>query len=145
MFTSQPSRKLRSAVLAPGLLILGACSFSTASISSADLGTGYDSNSGHATNTASTFQPTDHELHLGVVTANAPDGTTLSCTWYAVNAGGVQNQKIDSTDYTVSGGKGNLDCKLSNTNDWPTGSYRVDLMLNGKLDRSISFTIATSG
>ena len=70
------------------------------------------------------------------------DGTKVTCGWYAVNAGGVTDHKLDSTDVTLGSGQGVADCKLTNTADWPSGSYKVDLSLNDKVDRSMPFTVA---
>jgi hypothetical protein len=139
----RPTR-LVSALAIPASIVLASllmgCEASTANISSAELGTGSDN--GRATNQATTFQPSDREIHLVVGVANAPDGTKVTCGWFAVNAGGVTDHKVISTDVTLNGSQSVADCKLTNGSDWPSGTYKVDLMLNDKLNRSIPFEVA---
>ena len=79
-------------------------------------------------------------LHLVVVVANAPDDTKVGAVWYAVEAEGSKNQKLDSASVTLKG-EDHLDLTLSNTANWPRGQYRVDLMVDGKRDRSLGFAI----
>jgi hypothetical protein len=122
------------------LLLAMGCEFSSANISKADLGTGYDS--GKVVNQTSTFHPGDHEIHLVVGVSNAPDGTKVTCGWYTVNAGGVTDHKMISTDVTLNSSQSIADCKLTNSSDWPSGSYKVALSLNDKLDRTIPFDVA---
>jgi hypothetical protein len=120
-------------------LLMG-CEFSSANISSVGLGTGIAN--GKAVNETTTFQPTDHEIHLVVGVSNAPDGTKVTCDWFAVNAGGVTDHKVIGTDVTLSSTQSVADCKLTNGSDWPSGSYKVDLSLNDKLNRTMPFDVA---
>jgi hypothetical protein len=120
--------------------MLMGCEASTANISSVGLGTGYAN--GKATNETSTFQPSDHEIHLVVAVSNAPDGTKVSCEWWQVNAGGVTDQKLGTTDLTLNSTTSTADCKVTNSNNWPSGSYKVALSLNDKLDRTVPFDVA---
>ena len=139
----RPTR-LVSALAVPAAIVLASllmgCEASTANVSSAELGTGSDN--GKATNQTTTFQPSDREIHLVVGVANAPDGTKVTCSWYAVAAGGVTDHKVISTDVTLNGSQSVADCKLTSGTDWPSGTYKVDLMLNDKLDRSLPFSVA---
>ncbi len=121
-------------------VLMMACDFSTAHITTATLGTGYAG--GKVVGQTTTFQPSDREIHLVVEVANAPDGTKVTCAWWAVNAGGVTDNKVASLDLTLNSGQGIADCKFSNTSDWPSGTYKVDLSLNDKLDRTVPFSVA---
>jgi hypothetical protein len=121
-------------------LLLCTCSFSwtTARVTSAQLATEYKQ--GQAVNPTSVFSPSDHVLHLVVVVSNAPDDTKVGAVWYAVDAGGSKNQKLDSANVTLNG-EDHLDLTLSNTANWPRGQYKVELMVDGKRDRSLSFEV----
>jgi len=121
-------------------LLLCTCSFSwpTAHVTSAQLATSY--RQGKAVNPTSVFSPSDHVLHLVVVVANAPNDTKLGAAWYVVDAGGQKDEKLDSASVTLKG-EDHLDLTLSNTANWPRGQYRVDLMVDGKRDRSLGFAI----
>jgi len=123
-------------------LLLSTCSFNitTAHIVSAQLARGYSQ--GKAIDPTTGFSPSDHVIHLVVVVGNAPDDTKVGATWYAVDAGGAQNEKLDTATGTLSNGQDHVDFTLSNTTDWPPGSYKVDLMLDGKKDRTLDFTVS---
>jgi hypothetical protein len=148
----QASLQIRRPELRPALFLAAAaagcwllictCSFSvsTAHVTSAQLARGYDQ--GKAVDPTTTFKPTDHVIHLVVVVGNAPDDTKVGATWYAVDAGGLQNEKLDSAGGTLSSGEDHIDLTLSNTSNWPRGKYKVDLMLDDKRDRSISFAVS---
>ena len=129
-----------AAVAALCALLLCTCSFSwtSAHVTSAQLGTAY--RQGKAVNPTSTFSPSDHVLHLVVVVANAPNDTKLGATWYVVDAGGHRDEKLDSASATLNG-EDHIDLTLSNTTNWPRGLYRVDVMLDGKRDRTLNFEV----
>lgn len=76
--------------------------------------------------------------------ANAPDDTTVKAAWTAVEAEGVEpNYAIDSKEITT--GSTVVNFNLSNNQLWPVGKYKVDLYLNGKLDRTLEFTVEAAG
>ena len=112
-----------------------ACSFnvSTANISGATLSTAEDGS--HETTTFAQ----DDVFYAIVEVANAPDDTTVKAEWIAVEADGVDpNFLID--DKELQGG-GTVTFSLSNDQLWPAGAYKVDLYLNGELDRSLAFNV----
>jgi hypothetical protein len=148
----QATMEMRRTPAAPGLLLVGAaaacwlllctCSFnlSTAHITSAQLARGY--NQGKAVNPTTTFRPNDRVIHLVVVVGNAPDDTKVGASWYAVDAGDSQNEKLDSASGTLKNGEDHVDLTLSNTANWPRGKYKVDLMLDDKRDRTLDFEVS---
>jgi len=128
-------------------VLLSACSASTANIQSADLGTGFDKSSNSVTGSTTTFAADAPELHCVTKVANAPDGTTVRAVWTAVdvtdaNGNAIKNQQISEYTSTLSA-DGAVDFKLSvpSSGEWPAGSYKVDLYLGDKMDRSLAFTI----
>jgi hypothetical protein len=135
-------RKLPLLGAAACALALSTCSFNltTAHIVSAELARGYSQ--GKAVDPTTTFRPADHVIHLVVVVGNAPDDTKVGATWYAVDAGGAQNEKLDSATGTLSNGEDHIDFTLSNTADWPPGSYKVALTLDEKKDRTLDFNVS---
>ncbi len=123
------------AILALAVPIL-ACggSFSTAKIADAWLSADAKGDS-----RTTTFSPSD-AMHLFVDLRNAPDDTEVKVDWIAVNAEGVDpNYVINETKYTS--GDDTIHFDLSNNQAWPTGSYKADIYLNGKLDRSLTFEV----
>ncbi len=72
--------------------------------------------------------------------ANAPDDTKVKAVWYAVAVDGVDpNTQLDSAEMT--GGDQTLTFKLTNSNLWPEGKYKVELYLNDKLDKTLEFSV----
>ena len=118
------------------MLTILACGFSvsTANIKDAKMARDYDGNQ-----STTVFAP-DETFYCIVELANAPDDTTVKAAWTAVEAEGVEpNLFIDEAELTT--GSGTLHFELSNDNLWPTGKYKVDLYLNGKLERTIEFEV----
>jgi hypothetical protein len=136
-----PALMLAAAAAACWLLV-STCSFSvsTAHVTSAQLARGYDQ--GKAVGPTTDFSPSDRVIHLVVAVGNAPDDTKVGATWYAVDAGSVQNEKLDSAGGTLKNGEDHVDLTLSNTSNWPRGKYKVDLMLDDKRDRTLNFQVS---
>jgi hypothetical protein len=111
------------AVAALSLAVLaGACSVSTAHIKSAKLTTDKE-----GTQETAVFAA-DQVFYCIVQLANAPDDTKAA-----------PNTKIDATEKTV--GDAIITFDLTNSKPWPKGSYKVDLYLNDKLDRTLEFQV----
>jgi hypothetical protein len=81
-------------------------------------------------------------FHAVVAIKNAPKNSKVTATWYAVDigSGGEPNTVIDSADLTTDGTR-NIDFTLNPSNTWPVGTYRVDVLFNGVLDQSATFTV----
>jgi hypothetical protein len=123
-------------VLLATLLSLLACggSFSTANIQRAWL----SSDSSGAPETTEFSQ--DETFYCLVELANAPDETTLKAVWTALSAEGTDpNFLIDESELTS--GDGTITFNLTNDQLWPIGTYKVDLYLNGELDRALTFEV----
>ncbi|HMA34364.1 MAG TPA: hypothetical protein VKY74_07750 [Chloroflexia bacterium] len=124
------------------LLLLAAtavgCDASTANIQSADLA--HDFKDGKAVNPATTFGPND-TIHCVVQLANAPDDTKVKAVWTAVDAanGQVKDQKIDETELAT--GSAPLNFSLAPSKPFPVGKYKVDLYLNGALNKTLTFDV----
>jgi hypothetical protein len=113
-----------------------ACSFSasTANIKEAWMARDYEGDQ-----PTTVFAP-DEVFYCVVDLANAPDDTTVKASWTAVQAEGVTPDTfIDETELTS--GSADLHFQLSNNNLWPAGTYKVDLYLNGELDRTLTFEV----
>lgn len=128
----------RALIFVIGVLVLTtlACGFnvSTANISDAQMARDPEGNS-----PTTTFAQ-DDVFYAVVTLANAPDDTTVKAVWTAVEAEGVDpNTVIDEAELTS--GSGTLQFDLTNDKLWPAGKYKVDLLLNGKQDRSLEFTV----
>jgi hypothetical protein len=109
-------------------------SFSTANIEDAWLTTDEE-----GANRTTVFSQSD-TFNLFVDLRNAPDDTNLKASWIAVNAEGVDaNSVVYESDYTSS--DDTIRFFLTNDQLWPVGSYKVDVYLNGSLERSLDFQV----
>ncbi len=91
-------------------------------------------------NDPTTIFAQDDNFYAVIDLANAPDDTKVKAVWIAIEADGVDsNLTIDEVELVSAGGQ--LHFELSNDKQWPTGSYKVDLLLNDELDRSLEFTV----
>jgi hypothetical protein len=96
---------------------------------------------GDVVNPTSNFYPSDRQFHLVVDLGNPSDGTTVAGAWYAIDAGSHRNEKLDSQTYTLKNGEDRVHFTLTNQDNWPKGKYKVDVMVNGKLTRTLDFRV----
>jgi hypothetical protein len=88
-----------------------------------------------------TFSPTDHVIHCVGKLSEAKDGTKVTFTWWAIDAGDSKNEKIKELDYTTKGEENIVHAHLSLPRDWPKGKYKCELAVNGASDRSVEYTV----
>lgn len=81
-------------------------------------------------------------FHAVVAIADAPADTVFKAVWYATDIGDSAscNTHIDETDLTTDGTR-NLDFNLTPSEDWPAGSYRVEIFVNGTLEKIVRFAV----
>jgi len=118
------------------VLITLACgfNFSTANIAEATLAKDPDGEQ-----PTTTFDQ-DETFYLVAEVVNAPDDTSVKAVWTAVEADAVEPD-FSLGEKEVTGG-GAVNFSLENDQLWPIGQYRVDLYLNGELDRTLEFEVA---
>jgi hypothetical protein len=113
----------------------------TSGIQVTDVKLAKDFTYGDVVNPTNSFYPTDRAFHLVVDLSNPPEGTQVGAVWYAVDAGSFKNDKLDSETYTLKTGEERVHVSLTNKENWPKGKYKVQVMLNGKLNRSLEFQV----
>ena len=99
-----------------------------------------DNGSGEAGETVTGFSPSDHVFHAVVELNRIETGLKVKLAWVAVDAGGEQGFEIDSTEFT-SLAANVVNGRIELPNDWPVGSYRLDIYLNDTLAKSVEFTV----
>ncbi len=125
-------------LLVMAIVLLGslACggSFSTANIKEAVL-----SADDAGSRPTEVFTP-DQIFYCIVELASAPDDTVIKAVWIATEVEGESpDTTITETEFTT--GSGTVTFNLANEFLWPVGQYRVELHLNGELDRSLDFEV----
>jgi len=91
----------------------------------------------------SSYAPGD-EFYVFADLAGLKAGSAVKAKWYAVAADGVEaNLEINTSDYSYESGISYVYFQLSTTDggDWPAGSYRVELLLDGTKVGEQGFTV----
>jgi hypothetical protein len=75
-------------------------------------------------------------LYCSVIVSNLRTGSMVTSRWY------FGEQFIEEISYEVEmGGSGCVGFELTSPNPWPKGGYRVEVYLNGHLERTASFAV----
>ena len=127
--------------LAVAALALSACGFSisTANIQDATLAKGYDN--GNAVDPTNVFAAEDQEIHLVVNVGNAPDDTNVKTVWSMVAVAGYEPAVLYEKPLTLNSGETVAHFTLTSDQPWPAGSYKVEVYLNDKLDRTLEYEV----
>ena len=157
--------KMHPAWLATGLLVFVvlACSLGNTknantnsnsnsnsnSTASRDLGSGAaieeihmakDDNGDPGTETDS-FNPGDRTVHCVAKMKEPKSGTKMRFEWWAVDVEGTENQKIQEINYTTKAFDNVIHGHLTYPKDWPSGKYKVEVYVNGNLDKTAFYTV----
>jgi len=156
--------KHHSAWLAAGLLVFVvlACNLSknsntnsnsnsnSNSNTSSDLGSGQaikeihmakDDGNGAPGEETDTFAPGDRTVHCVATLKNAKSGMQMKFSWWIVDADNTKNQKIKDIDYTTGALENVIHGHLTLPQDWPVGKYKVQVYVNGDLDRTLAYSV----
>jgi hypothetical protein len=98
-------------------------------------------NDGQPGDETSSYEPGDHKVHCLIDLNKAKKGTEIRFVWKAVDVEGGKNGEIKSTDYTTNSFENKVHGHLQLPYDWPKGTYRVEVYINGNLDKTIDYTI----
>jgi hypothetical protein len=100
-----------------------------------------DNGNGQPGEKTNTFEPGDHTIHCAATLNEAKAGTEMRFSWWIVDADGTQNKKIKDIDYTTKTLENVIHGHLSLPQDWPKGSYKVQVYVNGNLDKTVPYTV----
>lgn len=88
-----------------------------------------------------TFEPGDRTIHCVATLKESKSGTTMKFSWWIVDADGAQNQKIKDIDYSTRTLENIIHGHLTLPQDWPRGKYKVQVYVNGDLDKTVNYTV----
>jgi hypothetical protein len=118
------------------LLASLACSFSASTANINDAWLSHDADGEQPT----IIYSQDEIFYCNVEIANAPDDTNVKVKWTAVDVEGEEkdtflkeNEFIGSSDLVTF--------NLSNSQLWPTGTYKAEIYLNDEFNRTLEFTV----
>ena len=137
MTTRKPSTLLASIALLASMLACNAI-YNRPTVSNIRMAT---DSSGKTTTTA--YAPGD-AFYVFADLSGLSKGEVVEAKWYAVNAQGVdQNTVLNTSDYTYESGIGFVYFQLttSDASDWPTGTYKVEMYLDGNKVGETGFSV----
>ncbi len=94
-----------------------------------------------ATEAVTSFLASDRVLHCIAELSQAKAGTQVKFIWNTVQISGSQNEAFKTVEYATKAGEALVHGNLSLQNDWPRGTYRVDIYVNNTLAKSVNYTI----
>jgi hypothetical protein len=89
----------------------------------------------------STFAPSDRTVHVVVKLNKMKAGTDVKFVWIAADVEGVTNKQLRTFEYTTKTLENKISAYLRWPQDWPRGRYRVEVYINGNLDRTIYYEV----
>jgi superkiller protein 3 len=87
------------------------------------------------------FLATEHVIHCVAELNQARAGTFVRFVWKTVNVAGMQNEAFKTVDYTTKPGESRVHGNLSLPNDWPRGTYKVEIYINNTFAKSVNYSI----
>ena len=100
-----------------------------------------DDGTGNPGDETDVFSSGDRTVHCVVKLGDAKSGTKMNFAWYVVDAEGAKNEKIKEVDYTTKALENVVHAHLSLPQDWPAGKYKVQVSVNGNLEKTVDFTV----
>ena len=86
------------------------------------------------------------QFHAVISISDAPSNTAVKAVWTALDVGNIAapNLRIDQAEVKTEGSR-NVHFSLSPDGPgWPAGTYKVDIFLNDKLNRTVNFSVAAA-
>ena len=116
------------------------CSVTTASLSEATMCTGVDENE-QPLDSADVFSFDIPVIFCSVKLSNAPSETVVKAEWvYVEGEAGVTDYILGEYELTADGTR-YLSFSLTSDTNWPRGSYKVVLYVDGQEKLSAPFTV----
>jgi hypothetical protein len=100
-----------------------------------------DDGAGRAGQRVTGFRSKDNPLHC-VASLNKPrEGVRVRFVWVAVDAGGERERVLANAEYVTRAGESRADGVASLPREWPRGRYRVQVLLGGRVVKSLDFNV----
>ena len=100
-----------------------------------------DNGNGQPGDETDSFEPGDRTIHCVTTLKTAKSGTQMKFSWWIVDADGTKNQKIKDIDYSTRALENIVHGHLTLPQDWPVGKYKVQIYVNGDLDRTLFYSV----
>ena len=149
--------KLHSSMLAGGMIVFAifACNTSNNRNSNNNNGSNRPPNAeiyvdqvhmakddnGDAGESTTSFAPGDRTVHVVITLNKAKAGTQVRVVWIANDVEGTKNKELKTLDYTTTAFDKTIPGYLKWSQDWPRGDYKVEIYINGVLDKTINYNV----
>ena len=100
-----------------------------------------DDGRGKVGETVTEFKTTDNPLYCVVQLREPKAGTRLKAEWFAVNAGGERDSMFLEKEFTTTADMNMVTFTARLPRQWPDGDYKVNILVNGKPEKSLDFQI----
>lgn len=100
-----------------------------------------DDGNGSPGDSTLSFSPSDRTIHCVATLKQSKSGTPMKFSWWIVDADGSKNQKVKEIDYKTRALENIVHGHLTLPQDWPIGKYKVQVYVNGDLDRTVFYSI----
>jgi hypothetical protein len=96
---------------------------------------------GAAGDSTTTFDPSERKVHFIVTLNKAKAGTRMRAVCVAADVEGVRNKELKSVDYVTNSDDTKIKGYFTSPGRWLRGQYRVEVYVNGALDKTQNFNI----
>ena len=96
---------------------------------------------GKAGSSTTSYAPSDHKVYVVVTLNKAKADTQIKTVWIAKDVEGAKNEQLKSFDYTTNAFDKTMPFYLTWPQDWPRGQYKVEIYINGVLDKTINYSV----
>lgn len=87
------------------------------------------------------FVPGDRMIFCVLELTLARAGTNIRFVWKTVEIAGSRNEEIKTVDYVTKPLEDRVQGNLTLPRDWPIGTYKVDVYVNGTLAKTINYRV----
>jgi hypothetical protein len=89
---------------------------------------------------STTFSPSDHVIYSEIRLNRVETGLTVHLVWTAADTTAGQGIEVATKDFT-SLAANTINAQVELPNDWPTGTYTLDIYLNGSLAKTVGYAV----
>lgn len=100
-----------------------------------------DDGSGDEGDEVKNFKPADNPQHFVAQLSEFEGGTKVKFVFTAIDAGGEKNYRILEKEQETNSLTNRVTCSFKMPNEFPTGDYKVEVFVNGKLSKSVRYKI----
>jgi len=100
------------------------------------------SNNGSPGEAVTGFLPSDRTIFCVIYFNTAKAGTRVRFVWKTVEIEGSRNEEIKTVDYVTKPLEDKVQGNLTLPRDWPSGTYKVDIYVNGTFVKTINYRVS---